>query len=218
MFMGSTHTQFILFQGPAGEDVAKLNLLKYITYSMKQLEKDIVTFSPENFTIGKHVFNYASLQSLELADLRVLYSRGTLTTKYIRIVEKDGEEFILIPSMVGGDTVRSMSLRAEDLIKSLNEASGKSMQGSSVQKQVEAGAIEKLKKMLSVSTRIKMDMMRALGLDENTFSNKIFDWAAEFKFKIDGDMVVIEGGNVEGFLSKLDAEFVEWEKGIKEKK
>ncbi len=51
---------------------------------------------------------------------------------------------------------------------------------------------------------------RVLGLDADTFSNKIFDWAAEFGFKIDGDFVVIEGGDVTGFISKLDAEFADW--------
>ncbi len=217
--MGSTHKQFILFEGPAAEGVAKMNLLNHVQYTLKQLEKEKVDYSPENFTIGGHIFRYDALRSLELADLRVLHKNGILVIKYIRIFGNDGKEYVLIPLMVGGDTVRSMSLRTEDLMRSLDEVWGKKKQAEIIeekvqaQKQLEAGAIDKIRKMLAVSTRIKMDMMqRVLGLDTDTFSNKIFDWAAEFKFKIDGDFVVIEGGDVAGFISKLDTEFADWGK------
>ncbi len=208
--MGSTHKDFLLFDGPAAEGAAKMNLLNYIQYTLKQLEKSKVDYSPDQLSIGGHTFRYNTLQTLELADLRVLHRNGILITKYIKIIGKDGKEYVLIPLMVGGDTVRSMSLRTEDLMRSLNEVRG---QTKEAQKQLEAGAIEKIRKMLAVSTRIRMDMMqRVLGLDADTFSNKIFDWAAEFKFKIDGDFVVIEGGDVTGFISKLDAEFADWGK------
>nr|MDO8114311.1 hypothetical protein [Candidatus Sigynarchaeota archaeon] len=213
--MGSTHKEFILFEGPVEDGFAKMNLLNYIKYAVNPLEKDKVNYSYINFTIGNHTFQYDALQTLEVADLRVLYSKGTLVTKIIRIIGKDGKEYLLIPSMVGGDTVRSMSLRTEDLMKFLNEVWGQKKQGEKAQnqKQLEIDAKEKIRKMLAVSTRIKMDMMqRVLGLDADTFSNKIFDWAAEFKFKIDGDFVIIEGGDVTGFLSKLDSEFADWNK------
>ncbi len=221
--MGSTAKQFILFEGPAVEGVAKMNFLNFIKYNLKQLEKDNVIYSPDNFTVGGHTFRYDALRILELADLRVIYSNGIVVCKYIRIIGKDSKEYVLIPSQSGGDTVRSMSARTEDLMKFLDEVWGKVRQDETkkekvqIQKQIEAGAIDKIRKMLVVSTRIKMDMMqRALGLDADTFSNKIFDWAAEFGFKIDGDFVVIEGGDVTGFISKLDAEFADW--GIKDGK
>ncbi len=72
--------------------------------------------------------------------------------------------------------------------------------------------------MLAVSKRIKIDMMqKALSIDADTFSSKLFDWAAEFHFIIDGDFIIIEGGDVPGFISKLDAEFMEWSKNGKDK-
>ncbi len=78
--------------------------------------------------------------------------------------------------------------------------------------------IDMLRKMLSVSKRIELDMMRqALGLDANTFNTKIFEWASEFKFKIDGNYVVMEDSDVKGFISKLDAEFKIWDKKKEDK-
>ncbi len=210
--MGSTPKDFILFDGPATEGVAKMNLLNYIKYSLKQIEKDKVNYVQDNFTIGRHTFRYDSLQALELADLRVEHRNGILITKYIRIVGKDGKEFILIPSMVGGDTVRSLSARSEDLMNFLKESWVKlnPVEKVQIQKHLRPEKIDKIWKMLSVTTRIKMDMLqKALGLDTTTFNDKIFDWAAAFHFKIDGDFVVIEGGDVEGFISKLEDEFRE---------
>ncbi len=208
--MGSTPKDFILFEGPATEGVAKMNLLNYIKYSLKPLEKDKVNYSLDNFSIGHHTFRYDSLQALELADLRVEHKNGILITKYIRIIGKDGKEFILIPSMVGGDTVRSLSARSEDLMNFFNESWGKikPVEKTPVQKHLRPEKIDKIWKMLSVTTRIKMDMLQqALGLEAITFNDKIFDWAAAFHFKIDGDFVVIEGGDVEGFITKLEDEF-----------
>lgn len=51
---------------------------------------------------------------------------------------------------------------------------------------------KKLRKILSVSERVKLEMVRqALGLDQRTFSKKIFDWAEEFGFKIDGEYLTL---------------------------
>jgi hypothetical protein len=215
--MGTTQKIFILFEGPAAEGVAKMNFFNMIKYTLNQLEKGNVSYSNDAFKIGAHTFRYDALQTLELADMPVIYHQRTIVTKYILIGGKDGKLFILIPSQGGNDTVMSMSEKTEELMRSLNEVWTKVKQEIikkeqvQAQKQLEIGAIDKIRKMLTVSTRIKMDMMqRAIGLDADTFSNKIFDWAAEFGFKIDGDFVVIEGGDVTGFISKLDAEFADW--------
>ncbi len=82
--MGSTPKDFILFEGPATEGVAKMNLLNYIKYSLKPLEKDKVNYSLDNFSIGHHTFRYDSLQALELADLRVEHKNGIL--RFIRVI------------------------------------------------------------------------------------------------------------------------------------
>ncbi len=217
--MGNTPKDFVLYQGPVVEGCAKFNFLNIVKYTLNQLEKNKVTYSTDNFTIGGHVFRYNTLRTLEMAELPARYGKRDIMVKYIRIEGKDGHEFVLNPSQGANDTVVSMAAQTDELMRHLNEVWAKVMQAETMnqhaqaQKLLEIGAIEKIKKMLAVSTRIKMDMMqRVLGLDADTFSNKIFDWAAEFKFKIDGDFVVIEGGDVTGFISKLDAEFADWGK------
>ncbi len=65
--------------------------------------------------------------------------------------------------------------------------------------------IQKIKKMLKVSTRIRLDMMKeTLRMDVDTFNDNIFDWAEKFGFTIDGDYVVINKDSVSDFIDSLD--------------
>ena len=71
---------------------------------------------------------------------------------------------------------------------------------------------KKISKMMKVSTRINLDRMKdALSMDSIMFNNKIFDWAEEFGFKIDGDYIDIDDADIEGFISSLDKQFELWE-------
>ncbi|MCP6719401.1 MAG: hypothetical protein KJI71_04690, partial [Patescibacteria group bacterium] len=75
--------------------------------------------------------------------------------------------------------------------------------------------IAKLKEFAEVARKIRLSMLRnALDLDKRTFDNKIFKWAKEFNFKIDGDFIIIEGDITE-FINSLDNKFKDWEKGSK---
>ena len=72
--------------------------------------------------------------------------------------------------------------------------------------------IGKITKMMRVSSRIRLDVMReGLNLDSKAFNTKLFDWANEFGFKIDGDYIVVEDADIEGFISSLDKQFDMWE-------
>ncbi len=78
--------------------------------------------------------------------------------------------------------------------------------------------LTKLRKMLAVSARIRQDQMRdTLGLDAKQFNEKIWDWASEFGFKIDGDYINIGQGNVDGFIAELDKQFTNWHKQAEDK-
>ena len=75
--------------------------------------------------------------------------------------------------------------------------------------------ITKLKEFAEVSQKIRLSMLRnALDLDKRTFDNKIFKWAKEFNFKIDGDFIIIEGDILE-FINSLDNKFKDWERESK---
>jgi hypothetical protein len=72
--------------------------------------------------------------------------------------------------------------------------------------------LKRIKKMMEVSTRIRLDVMRdALDMNSKVFNSRIFDWAEKFNFKINGDFVIIEQADVEGFIADLDNQFEMWE-------
>ncbi len=80
-------------------------------------------------------------------------------------------------------------------------------------KEIKKADIEKIKKTIKVSDRLRMSMMRkALNLDESLFLDKIFDWADSFGFRIDGDYLIIKQDTVSDFIEALDKEFLLWEK------
>ncbi len=212
--MGSTQKPFLLYEGLATEDRYKYGGM-FLKMGLPQLEKTLVTYSPDNFTIGNHNFQYSDIQSMGLLSLGPGTQR--ITNICIQIKHKDGKEFVLFPVQGFNDNGAKVAKKSEELFQILNADWQRVVQAESKQEQARVqnklliGAIDKIRKMLSVSTRLKLEMMQqVLGLDTATFNDKIFDWAAEFKFKIDGDYVVIEGGDVTGFISKLDAEFADW--------
>jgi len=69
----------------------------------------------------------------------------------------------------------------------------------------------KLRKLLEVSSRVRIDLMRQyFKMDETTFAECIVEWAAKFGFKIDGDYITVENGDVNGFIDSLDGMFAGW--------
>lgn len=73
--------------------------------------------------------------------------------------------------------------------------------------------LDKLKQMLRVSTKIRLDMMQdILGLSKKLFNEQIFRWANEFDFTIDGDYIVINKETVLEFINSLDQLYEEWKK------
>src|SRR5271157_3012712 len=72
-------------------------------------------------------------------------------------------------------------------------------------------AADQLRKIIKVSTRIRQDQLRKLlKTDEDTFNERIIEWAEEFGFKIDGDYVAFGGGDMDAFIQSLDQQFAEW--------
>ncbi len=83
---------------------------------------------------------------------------------------------------------------------------------------IEKEAVRQIQKMMQVSKRLRVDMMReALAMDMKTFSSKMIDWAAQFGFQIDGDYVNFENGDVKGFITELDTYFSDWNQKAKTK-
>jgi parallel beta-helix repeat protein len=83
----------------------------------------------------------------------------------------------------------------------------------------EQRAIEALKRLIKVYTRIKASRMRSLlGMDRVSFQKKILSWAEQYGFKLDGDWVLFPEGNLDAFIDDVDAMFNEWSSQEKMKK
>jgi len=82
------------------------------------------------------------------------------------------------------------------------------------QERLEKETIEKIKEMMEVSKRINLDRMQnVLEMDKKAFDNKIFEWARDFNFTIDGDNLIINKETISDFIDALDKQFASWEKG-----
>ncbi|MFX1502787.1 MAG: hypothetical protein ACFFDH_17635, partial [Promethearchaeota archaeon] len=78
--------------------------------------------------------------------------------------------------------------------------------------------LEKIRKVLNVSTRIKLKIIREfLEIDERTFNKKIIDWASEFDFQIDGEYLIYDKENISDFIDELDKQFDTWRKEEEER-
>lgn len=79
-------------------------------------------------------------------------------------------------------------------------------------------SIDKLKKILRVSSRFRLDMaLDILNIDKKTFDVKILEWSKEFGFIVDGDYLVIKKDKISEFIDALDRQYKSWEKMEKEK-
>jgi hypothetical protein len=71
--------------------------------------------------------------------------------------------------------------------------------------------VEKLRKIIKVSDRIEVARLAdALCIDEKLAWQRVFDWAEQFGFKVDGNVIVFGSGDTAKFVDDLDKEFAEW--------
>ncbi len=76
---------------------------------------------------------------------------------------------------------------------------------------VDKERLENLRAMVQVSKRLKMSQMAtALGMSEAALLQKIFKWAQEFGFTVDGDTVEFGSGRTDEFIASLEKEFSTW--------
>ena len=77
--------------------------------------------------------------------------------------------------------------------------------------QLDPGTLKKLKQIMSVSTKVKLDLMKeALGISDYLFKNLIFDWAEKYGFEIEGDYIIINKETINEFMDDLDEAFKGW--------
>ncbi len=76
---------------------------------------------------------------------------------------------------------------------------------------LEAERFAKLKKLVQVSKRLKVGQMaELLPMAERELNARLVDWAAEFGFTLDMDVVEFGEGKKDDFIDALNKEFAEW--------
>ncbi len=72
---------------------------------------------------------------------------------------------------------------------------------------------KKIERMLQVSNRIELEMMRsALNMEKKEFNIKVFEWAKEFGFTIDKDILIVDKDTISDYITNLETMFETWEK------
>ncbi|TFG23750.1 MAG: hypothetical protein EU529_06445 [Promethearchaeota archaeon] len=143
----------------------------------------------------------------KIIDQRISYKK-----EEIEELEKYAEQVIKqFPSPTLYDLIISFNLNYEKAIKLgqylIEERIIKDFPDYPVKERdsFDEGSIEKVKRMVKVSDRINLDMMRtALKMDKEVFSEKIFEWADKFDFRIDADMLIVNEEKVGEFIDALE--------------
>lgn len=81
------------------------------------------------------------------------------------------------------------------------------------QEQLQQQRLAKLATIVRVSRRLEVSRMaEVLKMKESDLWDFIFDWAEEFNFKIDKDIIEFDVDKTDDFIATLDSEFKKWEK------
>jgi len=72
--------------------------------------------------------------------------------------------------------------------------------------------IKKLKAVMNEHSQIELERLRKIvNLGQAEFDRKIFEWAQEFNFKIDGDLLIFKRDMMIEFINMLEKKFYEWQ-------
>jgi hypothetical protein len=81
------------------------------------------------------------------------------------------------------------------------------------QEAVEGGRMKKFQEIISVSDRLSVQRIaEVLEMSSKDIWKRVFDWAKQFNFRIDGEDLVFNKETVNEFIASLDTEFRKWGK------
>ncbi len=199
----------MLLEGHASADTIRITF-NGIDFHLPQLEKAVVSCERDLFSIGNHTFQYGDVKKLELENI------GKTNPYCIQVELTDGRAYVLFPypGSAGGKKLITQTQQLYNILRPVWEPIHRAnvqLEREKETQRLETGVGEKIRKIMAVSSKLKLELMQqALQLPSEVFGAKIFDWAAEFGFRIDGDYVLFEGGDISGFIANLDREFQEW--------
>lgn len=214
--------------------------MEYVTYKGKKIWvieygvlnlngmgiKDINEIKGLNKLTNLLTLNLEHNKISEIKGLDSLHKLGTLNLNNNQISEIKGIENLksLINLRLANNPIPKNILDdygGLDAVGTINDAQWvvySCRQKKAKSEKLERDFIEKIKKIIKVSTRFRLDMMRdILGIDEIIFNDKLLNWARDFNFKIEGDYLIINKDTALDFINMLERHFKMWEKPEKEK-
>lgn len=98
-------------------------------------------------------------------------------------------------------------IKTDKLSELINQAKMYKISEQTRLQKEEREKIDRIKSMIQVSKKLRLDMMRtALEMDEKLFTEKVFQWAKQFNFVIEGDYLLINQNTTTDFLNDLTTE------------
>lgn len=122
----------------------------------------------------------------------------------VNIQTKEGKSYTLMALKKQLKMHTKNKPKTEKLYELLNQAKIYKLSEQIRLEKEEQEKIERIKSMMEVSSRLRLDMIRtALDMDEKLFTQKVFQWAKEFNFLIDGDYLIINEDTAKEFIEDL---------------
>jgi len=81
-------------------------------------------------------------------------------------------------------------------------------------KKRERKRFEKFRSLIKGSDQIEVEKIYGFfkkEYDKRTFYRKIFEWASEFNFTLDGEILLLKEGSITDFIKLLDDMYIKWE-------
>jgi hypothetical protein len=135
-------------------------------------------------------------------------SKGELKSDPAVIIQtKDNNYFTLVAFKKHIGRYTTDKTKTDRLFELIDQAKTyKTTEQTRLQKE-EKKKIDRIKSMIQVSRKIRLDMMRtALEMEEKLFDKKVFQWAKQFNFIIDGDYLIVNEETATAFLNDLFTE------------
>jgi len=159
------------------------------------LNEDYLSFKP---------FTEKSISQISILNFISISSDTSKSGPAIIIQTKDGKyySFVTLKKHIGRYTKDKS--KTERLFELINQAKiYKSSEQTRLQKE-EKEKIDRIKSMIQVSNKLRLDMIRtALDMDDKLFTEKVFQWAKQFNFIIDGDYLIINQDTATEFLKNM---------------
>lgn len=95
-------------------------------------------------------------------------------------------------------------VKTEKLCELINQAKIYKLSEQTRLENEEKEKIDRIKSMMEVSNKLRLDMIRtALDMNEKLFTEKLFQWAKQYNFLIDGDYLVVNQETASDFINDL---------------